>query len=1150
MKSSLPWFCLVVASNASVAYADDGLDAYREGNYTKAATQLKDQSGKDPVNDYYMGRMRLYGYGQLKNNTLAIRHFKQAAEHGFLPALRFMGRFALLEERNPEAALSWFKKAADMNDTQAQMYCAAAYLFGVGTKQNADLAKRYYIAAARNGDSIAQYTLAQSFLETHQSANKKLGLIWLNKSLAQNNPEAQVMMSELYATGTLVEKDVGKARELANLAIAQGYLPAIYQMGEIARQENELPLAKEWYTKAINAHYIPAEIAMSRLYAQEKTPLYDLHQSFLWMLKAAQNGSSDAQFALSTMYKKGVGVDADEALAKEWQQKAMATARVTPFSAQLKAAQWLSDGKSTSLATTRYHLKGILGAWTNLGALKENDYNQAPQMQSLTRETLYKPQFVMINPNKIAINEYYDALVASLGALSKEALVFPRYAIAPATGADVIKRLESGAVLGDSDAQFDLAQLYQQGTGVQKNIQEAIKYYQLAAAQQDLRAEYNLGALYMEGKDVPADYKKGMYLLQDAAFKGNANAQYMMARIYEQGYANAVEKIAIQPDVDQAMSMYGLAAVNNSGQAQYRLAELMVREKQMGTTVEAKEKRRQMIKALYQGAVANGVAQAALPLAFFNAMDADKKKQTEAFAVAKKEAASGRVEAAVLLGLMYDCGIAVAASQEDAVAWYQTAASNPVGAFALGTYMTQGTGIKKDVEKGQALLQKAADAGFSYANLNLAVMQQQAGKAFLSELDKAQALGNSTAGLLLADYYLSQANNDQQMKQARDIYQHIADAGDKKGQLKLGYMYEKGLGGSVDMTNAQKWYTMAAEQNEPVAQYLLGQLYQFGWLDKKPDYELAQKWYSSAQAQYAPAAVASGFVYDTVDDNYQPALAKYELAAKAGDAVGQFNAGLVYEKGKGRPVNVEKATDLYLRAAEQGHVQAMVQLAGIYLNSASSEQKALSWYKKAAILGDRDALYQLGLLSETGVATKLDYADAIKYYQQSAEKGNANAKLALARMYQYGLGVTKDLNQALVFYKELAAMDNAYAQYQLATFYYDDEAGARSAQQGKQLLLQAQNNGSMQARKALQWLASQDQERSSFIEPVTLTQPVIATEKSADLMYLDALNTWNRGDETSSRLMLTRILTQYPDYTPAKRTYEQLGQGAKLGTWG
>lgn len=1137
----MPWFCLIAVANAGMVFADEGLDAYRQGDYTQAAQQLTHNSVDDPIIEYYMGRMRLYGYGQLRSNVLAMRHFKQAAERGFLPAQQIIGRYALLEENNPEAALTWFKKAAELNDVSAQMYCAAAYLFGVGVKPNSDVAKRYYIAAAKSGDSIAQYTLAQSFLETHQSANKKLGLIWLNKSVAQNNPEAQMMLGELYATGTLVDKDLTKARELINQAIAQGYVPAMYQMGEVARQQNELPLAKEWFTKAVNAHYIPAEIAMSKLYTQEK----DLNAAFLWMLKAAQNGSGEAQLALSVMYKNGQGVEANEQLAKEWQLKAAVTEKGTPNTAQIKAAQWLSNGKVTSLALTRYHMKGISSPWKNATTLKQDEYNQSPQMDTLLRDKLYQPQFVMINPGKIAISDYYDALVHSLSELPQEKLIFSRYTHAPvdaAQQAGVVKKLEGEAILGDSTAQFDLAQLYQQGIGVKQNIQEAIKYYQLASAQQDLRAEYSLGLLYIDGHDIQADYQKGLSLLEDAAFKGNPYAQYALARIYEQGYRDASGQVVIEPNHEQAMSMYSLAAVNNDGQAQYRLAELLVREKRVDNTSAAKAHRDQLVKELYQGAVANGVEQAALPLAFFNAMDRDKAKQAQAFAVAKKEAAAGNVDASFLLGLMYDCGIAVAVDQDEAVKWYQKSISKPVGAFALGTHLSQGAGIGKDLEKGQALLQQAADAGFAYANLNLAVMQQQAGKAFLPELDKAFSLGNSTAGLLLADYYLSLANDPQQMKQAHDIYQHIAETGDKTGQLKLAYMFEKGLGGPVDMANAEKWYALAAEQGEPIAQYLLGHFYQLGALNK-PDYVEAKKWYGSAQASYAPAAVALGFIYDTVDDDYQHALASYTTAAQAGSPVGQFDTGLIYEQGKGYAVDLEKASDLYLHAAEKGHIQAMVQLAGIYLKSSSKQQQALSWYKKAADLGDRNALYQLGLLSETGVATKLDYPDAVKYYQKAADKGNANAKLALARMYQYGLGVSKDLKQSLELYKELAKLDNAYAQYQLAMFDYDSKAGVPLSKQGMQLLLQAQDNGSLQARKALQWFASQKLSETSFIEPIVLTQPAVSTGNSADLMYLDALNTWNRGDETSSRMMLNSLLMQYPDYSPARHAYEQLGQG-------
>lgn len=1150
MKSQsllIPWFCLIASAHAGAAFADEGLDAYREGHYIQAAAPLTSDSNKDPMVDYYIARMRLYGYGTLKNNTTAIRYLKRAAERGFLPAQQTMARFELVQEKNPVQAFYWFKRAADANDIQSQMYCAASYLFGVGVKKNTELAKRYYIAAAKTGNSIAQYTLADSFLDSRQLANKKLGLIWLTKAVDQKNPVAQTKLGELYANGNIVPADPAKAKELFGLAIDQGYIPAVYQMAELLRKQGDFKQAKDWYIRAENGHYLDAGFGLSQLYIQENSPLYDIHAGFLQMLKAAQNGSTEAQLALAIMYKNGQGVDKDENLAKEWQQKAVLSAKETPETAQLKAAGWLSNGKESSLAANGYQLRGILTDWRNADALKENNYNQPPQMDTITRETLYKPKFVMTSPNDIPISEYYDALATALSGASNPAqLSIPRYLLDRKQEASndqaLFQHEQARAVLGDSDAQFTLSQMYQDGIGVVKNIPEAIKYYELATAQQDLRATYNLGLLYLEGNGVPANYDKAVALLRDASFKGNEHAQYVLANIYEHGYRNAAGEVVIQPDHEQAMAMYFLSAANDYGPGEYQLAELLVREKKADMTVAGKQKRNHMIKQLYEGAFSSGVQEAALPLAFFNAMDLNPEKQKQAFEVAKKEAYAGNSAASLLVGLLYDRGIATEKNQDEALDWYQKAATNPVGAFVLGTYTSEGTGVRKNPEKGKELLETAANAGFSYANLNLAVMKQQNGEPFLPELEKAIALGNSTSGLLLADYYLSLGKDDKQMQQAREMYQHFAEKGDKDGQLKLAFMYDQGLGGPVDGISAEKWYKSAAEQGHPVAQYLLGQLYQLGRIGKDPDYIEAKKWYSMAQNKYAPAAIALGFIYDTVDDDYQNALASYQHAADQHHPVGQFDLGLIYAKGKGHAVDFAKAEELYQQAADAGMSQAMVELAGLYFNGslgARDEDKALSWYKKAAAQGDRDALYQLGLLSETGVATSLDFPEAIQFYQQSANKGNAKAMLALARIYQYGLGAPKDNQQAAKYYKELAQLGNPYAQYQLATFYYEGLDGKRMPQEGRQLLQQAQENGSQQARRILQWLDAQGADRNSFIEPVLIAQtPALA--QPVDLMYLDALSEWNRGDEQMSRVILDRIMTQFPHYTPAKRAYEQL----------
>lgn len=1197
MKSLMPWFCLAATVQAQVVFAMDGVDAYREGYYTKAAQLLGKTTDPSPTISYYMARMNLYGYGALKNNTVALRYFTSAAEKGFLPAQQFMAEYSLLKENNLEQALYWFKKAANANDLQAQMYCAAAYLFGIGTKKNTDLAKKYYIAAAKSGDSIAQYELAKEFIDSRHSENKKLGLLWLNKSVAQNNPAAQLKLGELYASGGAIPRDLAKAKELIGLSVAQGYLPAMYQMGELFRSQSDWLQAKDWYSKAANANYTPAMIALAQLYMESKAPFYDPPTGFLWMLKAAQGGSSDAQRQLALMYKNGQGVTADANLASEWQQKSVASAKDSEATAITKAALWLSNNKADTLAACGYSLKGILGTWRNQDALKENNYNPAPEMEMVTKDTLYQPKFVMASPNEVPISDYYNALASSLNNVSNKAFVFPTYplnqqlvdlekdnvqakvAIATKeavsspkaseskTGSGfvitgekqkeryrtIIENLNGRAVLGDNEAQFDLGQIHQFGVGMDEDVPGAIRYYEEAAAQQDLRAEYNLGLLYLEGHGVTADYPKAIDLLRDAAFKGNDEAQFALASIYEQGYRNSEGAEVIKPDHEQAVAMYYLSSASGYGPAQYRLAEMLVHEKQTDLSTQTRQKRNHLIKQLYEEAFSAGIGKAALPLAFFYAMDKDKNKQVQALTLAKNEAQSGNAEAALLLGILSDRGIGLPKNQEEAMSWYQKAPKNPVSNFILGTYYGEGIGVSEDKEKGKTLLQHAADGGFAYANLNLAIMQQKAGEAFLPELNKALSAGNSRAGILLADYYLSKGNNEENMRQAREIYQSLADKGDKQGQVKLGYLYELGLGGPVDRAAAGKWYGLAAEQGQPIAQFLLGRLYQLGWLGKEPDYTAAKEWYAKAAKDFAPAAIALGFVYDTVDDDYKKALDAYQIASATHDPIGDFNTGLIFEKGKGEAVQSEDAKKYYSEAAELGHPKAMVQLAGLYFNGLlgpRDEEEALVWYKKAADLGDKDALYQLGLLSETGVSVTLDLANAKLYYEKSAAKGNAKASLALARMYQYGLGVPQNYAEAFKLYKSLADEGNAYALYRLAMFYYDGVAGEHSPDRAKLLLREAEANGNPQASRVLQWLAAQAQERTSFIEPAQVSKEQSLAERPVDLMYMDALNEWNRGDENSSRMILDKIRTEFPHYIPAQRAYEQLNQHATSGIFG
>ncbi|MCC5792327.1 MAG: sel1 repeat family protein [Legionellaceae bacterium] len=1183
-------------ASMTLVQAQSGLDAYRLGQYDQAATELTIQSGKDPMADYYIGRMQLYGYGLLKNTDNALARIQEAAKRGYTPAQQFMARYALSIEKNPENAFQWFSKLAAKDIVSAQLYVIGAYKYGYGVNKNPQMASRLYIRAAKEGNAIAQYMLAREFLASRNRRNHNLGLSWLKKSVAQNYPRAQTYLAQMYLAGVQVRSNTVEAVDLLEAAADRHYVPAMLSLAELAQKNGQSRVAKMWWQKAADAGNPEAMLALAAMYLDGNSDHYEPATGFMWTTRAAQLPSPAAKKALAALYKEGHGVSTDKALAEEWQRKAAAAEKNSAAEAlEREMVTFVSGDQAEHFAQTDYYLHGILTTWQNPDAKTQAQYHPYPRMQGVTSEEIFKPQFSLVKPDSIDFKEYFDLLAPMLSANGSKEWRYPRYPIdihiqklmdnemliyphgawhsmvnegrpyPQATANDqewhyldalvsgwqqranlyvVVMRLYNQAILGNSDAQFEIGQLYHYGIGVAKDPEQARLYYQLAAEQNDVRAEYNLGILYMEGQIQPTDYEKGMAWLTDAAFRGNAYAQYALANIYQYGYPDASGRLVVAPDEQQAMSMYYLSSANHFGLAQYKLANALVAKQNRGLTVAARQNRAEIIKKLYSSAAEQSVADAFLPLAFYLAMDSDAEKQRQALQIAEEEAKVGNPQAPLLLGLLYDRGIGVAADPVKALYWYQQADNTPVKSFILGTYYSLGEGLNKDIDRARKQLTQAADAGFSYADLNLAILNQQAGQPFLFDLMRARDEGNVRASLLLADYYLAQ-NDADNFAQAREIYTALADKGERDAQLKLGYLYSQGIGGAKDNAKAAQWLRKAAQQGQPMAQFLLADLYQLGRIGKEPDVQEAITWYTAASERMPRAAVALGFLYDTAQDQYAKAMSSYQLAAKRNHPLGQYNLGLLYEEGKGMPVDMSKAREWYSLAASQQQAQAMTRLGMMDFYGRGGEQNeaaALDWFNKAAAAGDRTAAYQLGLLAETGIARKLDMGDAVQYYEQAAKLGDVKASLALARIYQYGLGGFAEPAKAQAIYRALADHGNAFAQYQLAVMRMDSALDDKGWADVKALLKAAQTNGNPQAERLLQKVNALRNDGSSFIEPLWLNQAPLVQGVPAERFYREALNEWNQGDSRRSKMMLERLLEAYPKYMPASKAYEQMSQ--------
>jgi TPR repeat protein len=99
------------------------------------------------------------------------------------------------------------------------------------------------------------------------------------------------------------------------------------------------------------------------------------------------------------------------------------------------------------------------------------------------------------------------------------------------------------ALKGDSNAQFNLGLIYRKGKGVERDDQEAFKWYRMAAEQCHAKAQSKLGAMYFRGYGVRQNYKKAVEWYRKAAEKGDGIAQSNLGFMFYAGHGVAKNKV-------------------------------------------------------------------------------------------------------------------------------------------------------------------------------------------------------------------------------------------------------------------------------------------------------------------------------------------------------------------------------------------------------------------------------------------------------------------------------------------------------------------------------------------------------------------------------------------------------------------------------
>jgi TPR repeat protein len=554
----------------------------------------------------------------------------------------------------------------------------------------------------------------------------------------------------------------------------------------------------------------------------------DFAKAYQLFTEEAESGNALAIFDIGRMHHDGLGREINEGTAQQWYAQALAafrnveSKRPKPYvqyrigkmyaagqgtgQDYAQAAGWFQQAVAKNHKYTEYSLAGLYYS----GKGVEQDYE--------TAYFLYSKSAAQVNP-------YADY---ELGKMLRDGI---GTAIDPENAALHFKRAFDGfAILEqesrDDNLQYRIGQMLYTGTGTEKDVGAALKYFKLSAKLGNVNAQYMLGKIYLDSGSAE-DVRKALEWLGIASENGNAIAQYALGKLYRDG--NHVEK-----DMEKAVELFTKSAEQKNHYAAYALGKIYLEGKGLPTDISLAVK-----WFAYSSDLGNQFAQYALGKLYRDGIHVNKDigKAVELFT---KSAEQKNQYAAYALGKLFLEGKEISRDVPLAVRWLTVSSGqgNQFAQYALAKLYLAGEDIEQDIPKAVELLTKSA-------------------------LQKNQFAAYTLGRLYLAD--------DKVAKDVPLAVRWLTVSAEQENQYaayQLGKLYLSGEDIPKDIAVALRWLTLSADKGNQYAQYALGKLYLTGH-DVQQDKETAMKWLTASASQ---GNAYAQFLIDHIDSFGEPSV--------------------------------------------------------------------------------------------------------------------------------------------------------------------------------------------------------------------------------------------------------------------------------------
>lgn len=856
--------------------------------------------------------------------------------------------------------------------------------------------------------------------------------LWLEKAAALGAVRAQKYLAYLDAQGVGAERNIDKAVELYNRAIAAGdtssmaWLGQLYASGAPGLDKN-FAKARELFQKSSDQDDPEGMQGLAFLAQNGYGEPIDFEKARRWYEKAAAYELPDAMFSLGELYNFGsAGVPKDQALAKQWYQRA-AEQQNSPSLYRLGEFALLGVAGDKDLKEARTFLQkaidrnftfamvytanllteGTFGKVDREGArelLKRaaelNDEQAQTLLANFDRQETPEEACDRLASNPVDPARNPKAKpVTSIDAekvvpVCREAAAKSpndvRFANQLGRGlldleqyTEAMKVFRAAADKKSAYGALWVGNLYMRGLGVPKDLAQAKIWYEKGTALGQQNAAYNLARMYLDGDGMAKDPQKAREVFERAASLGEPQAYTELGHLYLNGKL-------VGGDERRARTYYEKAAELNDPFAMHQLGFIYSRGRGVA-------KNPALARVWYARGAEKGdvFSMRALADLYITAQGGDQELE-KARGLLEQAAGSGDAEAMTTLAQAYMAGTFGASDPEKGKAWYQKAADKgnatakryvaaiSMDATAAAQKCDETAGDKDDplrsIEFKPAARVSVADAiptceAAVAANPDVPRYQNQLGRAYIAD----------------GRYF-----------DAWRTFSKVAEDGSAFAALWLGNMRTRGLGTPKDLREAARWYEKAADQGMVIGMYNLG-----------------ENLLTRASAGEDP------------DKNGPAAIKSFERASALGHGSSMYMMARIYEVGRIVPKNLAKEVE---------------------------------WLQRAAKYDDDDALARLSVLYHEGEGVAKDLTKARDFAKRAEEQGNLHGRLNYALMLLLGSGGPKDPALAQTLLEKNVFEGHVSTMLEYARAVLQGQLGPVDKERARLLYQRAADLGSQQAK--------------------------------------------------------------------------------------